>query len=415
MKKHTQTRIGRATGALAVLLVTATLSACLDSDEAFIIEPEGGALFARYVSLGNSITAGFQSGGINVDLQRQAYPVLLAERAGAPFGIPALARPGCPPPLVGPLTTERISDETICALRIITSPPVVQNLAVPGADVSDVSDPIGTGTTLNTLILGGRTQIQAMIDAEPSLVSVWIGANDVLSASLGGEPALMTPLADFQEDYGAIVDGIQRTPAQEAILISVPNPMLAAPALQPGAYFWALAQNPPPGLPTLAVSDNCAPFTGTGTPNPGGAHLVSFLAVAAQIEAGADPVIVDCSEATPGVLSLAEQAAIAQRVGEFNAYIQQQADANDWIYVDFNTAYLQPVLTEPDNLRKCQLLPTATTPAEFAAAVQASCPVDLNPATEQTFFGDYISFDGIHPSAAGHAVIADTLAGRLGL
>lgn len=414
MKKHTETRIVRA-GALALLLATAGLSACLDSDEAFIIEPEGGALFARYVSLGASITAGFQSGGINRDLQRQAYPVLLAERAGASFGIPELARPGCPPPLVGPLTTERINDDVTCALRVATPPPVVQNLAVPGADASDATDPIGTGSTLNTLLLGGRTQVAAMIDAEPSLVSVWLGANDILSAALGGEPALMTPLAAFQEDYDAVVAGIQQTPAQEAVLISVPNPMLAAPALQPGAYFWALAQSPPPGLPTLAVSDNCAPFTGTGTPNPGGAHLVSFLAVAAQITAGADPVIVDCSEATPGVLSLAEQAAIAQRVGEMNAYIQQQATANDWIYIDFNSAYLQPVLAEPDNLRKCQLLASATTPAEFVAAVQASCPVDLDPNTAQTFFGDYVSFDGIHPSAAGHAVIADTLAGRLGL
>ena len=38
----------------------------------------GGEMFVRYVSLGNSLTAGFQSGGINDSTQRQAYPVLVA-------------------------------------------------------------------------------------------------------------------------------------------------------------------------------------------------------------------------------------------------------------------------------------------------------------------------------------------------
>jgi len=35
-------------------------------------------LFDRYVSMGNSITAGFQSGGINDSTQLQSYAVLLA-------------------------------------------------------------------------------------------------------------------------------------------------------------------------------------------------------------------------------------------------------------------------------------------------------------------------------------------------
>ena len=36
-------------------------------------------LFDRYVSMGNSITAGFQSGGINDSTQQQSYAVLLAQ------------------------------------------------------------------------------------------------------------------------------------------------------------------------------------------------------------------------------------------------------------------------------------------------------------------------------------------------
>src|SRR6267154_4872038 len=55
-------------------------------------------LFERYVSMGNSITAGFQSGGINDSTQVQSYAVLLARAMRAPFFPPLLNRPGCPPP-----------------------------------------------------------------------------------------------------------------------------------------------------------------------------------------------------------------------------------------------------------------------------------------------------------------------------
>jgi hypothetical protein len=396
----------RTLGALAVLV--AALSACIDSDEAFVVEPDGGALFDRYVALGNSITAGFQSAGINVALQRDAYPVILAAKAEAPFGIPALAMPGCPPPLDGPLG-EPISTEA-CALRILVPPPVVQNLAVPGATVADATDPIGTGTTLNTLILGGRTQVGAMLDADPSLVSVWLGNNDALGAALSGNTLALTPLADFQAAYDDVVAGILATDAQDAILIGAGDPTLI-PALQPGAYFWALAMSPPPGLPPLDVSDNCSPVQGDGTPNPLGFNLISFVGLAAQIEAGSFPVVVDCA-ADAFVVDAAERVAISTRVAEFNAYIEQQASDNGWIYVDPNTSLLGPALADPSLIRKCQLLATAT-PETFAQAVMASCPVDLDPTTEATFFGDYFSFDGVHPSSVAHQVIADTLAGRL--
>ena len=55
-------------------------------------------LFDRYVSMGNSITAGFQSGGILDSTQQQSYAVLLAHAMHSPVFVPSLRRPGCPPP-----------------------------------------------------------------------------------------------------------------------------------------------------------------------------------------------------------------------------------------------------------------------------------------------------------------------------
>ena len=55
-------------------------------------------IFSSYVALGNSITAGYQSGGINDSTQRLSYAVLLAKQMGTRFAYPSLVMPGCPPP-----------------------------------------------------------------------------------------------------------------------------------------------------------------------------------------------------------------------------------------------------------------------------------------------------------------------------
>jgi len=89
-------------------LSLALLAAACHEDELFTpLTPsyKGGAMFTRYVSFGNSITAGFQSGGLNDSLQGLAYPVLLARAMGTTFYyprinyVPSLNLYGCPSPI----------------------------------------------------------------------------------------------------------------------------------------------------------------------------------------------------------------------------------------------------------------------------------------------------------------------------
>src|SRR5882724_4126583 len=148
------------------------------------------ALFDRYVSMGNSITAGFQSGGINDSTQVQSYAVLLARAMRAPFFPPLLNRPGCPPPYTNVFaqpTPTRVGGgtSTTCALRKISAnpPPYISNTAVPGAEVEDILNNLDTASNANTLtqfFLGGLTQTQMLERAQPTFVSIWIGNNDVL-------------------------------------------------------------------------------------------------------------------------------------------------------------------------------------------------------------------------------------------
>ena len=102
-------------------------------------------LFERYVSLGNSITAGFQSNGINEITQPQSYAVLLARAMHSPFFSPLLAFPGCPAPYdslwsrFGAPVPHRVNPQlpSGCALRKnqAVTPPFISNVAVPGARV----------------------------------------------------------------------------------------------------------------------------------------------------------------------------------------------------------------------------------------------------------------------------------------
>src|SRR6266568_8986798 len=87
---------------LAGLGVALAAAGC-HQDDLFTPAPPayaGGAMFQRYVSFGNSITAGFQGFGLNDSVQRRAYPALLAAAmGGSRFYYPSLAYPGCPSPI----------------------------------------------------------------------------------------------------------------------------------------------------------------------------------------------------------------------------------------------------------------------------------------------------------------------------
>ena len=282
---------------------------------------------------------------------------------------------------------------------------MVNNLAVPGAKILDAvnhtanDDPADTFNRLQTFILGGRSQMQAMIDADPTFVSVLLGSGDALGAALNGDAGLLTSVESFEGSLNELVTAINSTDAQGAVLIAAVNTNVV-PALQPGLFYWAVRQNPAtaPLLPK-PVNDNCAPIGPLGQPNPLSRNLISYT-----ILFNADATEISCADDAPFVLTAAEQAEISIRVAAYNSLIEAAAEANGWIYFDVNEL-LAPALAEPDLLRKCQGLATARTVEEITAAVLGTCPSpDPN-----VGFGRFMSFDGFHPSAEAHRVLAAAL------
>ena len=382
------------------------LAAAGCNNEALVTPPvpqyAGGAMFQRYVAMGNSITAGFQSGGINDSTQKQSYVGLVADKMGSPFYYPSLTKPGCPPPIDTVFTAtgvpHRLGGGTAatCFFRAPTIPPFLTNVAVPGAEALDLlKNGPGPGTNSNALtllMLGGRTQIQAMMAAHPTFVSVWAGNNDVLGAATNsvnaGDSTLITPIATFQTTYADIVDSVSASGAS-AILIGVAN-VTAIPFFSQGATYYAIRNGLVPGQPgdTFPSADSlfhvdplCAPsaFGGKGdsvlVPFPFGGALLG----AAQ--AGVNDTL-HCAE--PQTVQPAELVKLLTTVAAYNAFIVSQATAKNWAYLDPNTAL--------DSLR---LIPTQVAPFPNFKAACSGAP-----------FGLGFTCDGVHPSASTHLIIA---------
>ena len=362
-------------------------------------------LFDRYVSMGNSITAGFQSGGINDSTQVQSYAVLLARAMRAPFFPPLLNRPGCPPPYTNVFaqpTPTRVGGgtATTCALRKIPNPapPYISNTAVPGAEVEDIisnSDTASNPNTLTQFILGGLTQTQMLERAHPTFVSIWIGNNDVLGAATSstnpGDSTKITSVANFQARYSAMLDTVDAAGPQGAILVGVAN-VTAIPFFSAGATYWAIKNGLVPGSafpPAFTVSNNCAPVA-SGIPGARGDQtLVPFpygaaLLGAAQLGA---PRNLDCADTVAAVVVPSELTKLVAAVTAYNAFISSQATAHGWAYIDPN-----PTL---DSLRT---LPQPNTVVRAFPLIGQPC--NLNP------FGSAFTCDGVHPSAFTHRLIA---------
>ena len=386
--------------------VIAAVSACSEGGKVVELKtPAGGALFTHYVSIGNSIAAGVQSGGINDSTQRQSFAFLIAQQMGTRFAVPFFPRPGCTPPIAnwqtGAVVGAPAATATTCTLRDPASAGVVlNNVAVPSAastEVDALTSPFHN--TLTTLILGGKTQVGKALDADPTFVTIEIGPNDVLQAAATGllapTPGIsrgITPFTTFQQNYDKMIaDLTAGAPNLKGGVLLANVQTSAAPLLFPAVAFL----NPQflAGFSTAAggavtVLPNCTPTT---------TSLVSF-AILPQMRSGAHPRVISCEKgAVPGtlvgdifILDSGEQATLTAAINQMNTYIQGKANAIGFAYVDIN-----PILAgqkNPPNANGC----INTVP--FLAAAPTASP-----------FGTCVSLDGVHPTLAGQKLIANAV------
>lgn len=243
----------------------------------------GSADFSTYVSLGNSLTAGFADGALYKVAQENSTPAIMAQQFaalanGGSFTQPLTndnvggllaggsQLPGFGPRLVfngvGPVPLQAVVPSASPTTDIILNNPTgpFNNLGVPGAKSFHLLAPgygsfagvISNPPTANPYFVRMASSPSTSIIADavaqqPSFFSLWIGNNDVLGYALSGGDGSnpITPIAGppgvgFQASYQALVATMSgNVPSVQGILANIPN-VTAIP------HFTTVPHNPVP-------------------------------------------------------------------------------------------------------------------------------------------------------------------------
>ena len=348
--------------------------------------PTIAEVFARFVALGTSNSMGVQSAGIFAAGQQAAWPAELARRAGVAFSLPLLQDPGCGPPLVPPLASDAVlvgafgNDlvttvmNTCAPLRTSVSLPA-NSVAISGADVHDaltatveskMALSVRVGTLYSRVLPPGKTQVAAMVDQNPTFVSVELTANEVLPASTGRVEA-MTPYANWVSDYDQVLAAVKATGAR-AVLVGLPMNAAQFPSIRSSREFF----NQWPALLGLGITVSLSCYFSTNQLFVPG-YLLTLVSKA--------PTTATCAN-VPGavdyVLTSSDVSAINARIAQMNAHVQAKAAENGWAYFTLDPVYALP----KPSFRVTDLL------------------------FSNQPFGPYMSLDGVHPSAAGQSLLA---------
>jgi len=342
------------------------------------------ASLSVYVSVGDSLAAGFSNGSLVETHQRTSVPALIARQAGvAGFEQPLVAEPGIP----AELALVSLVPSTVIAPRPgdqgaplnLALPRPYNNLAVPSATAEDALVR-QTGGFHDVVLRGQGSQVAQAAALAPTFVTLWIGNNDVLGAVVQGravEGVTLTPVASFKSAYEQVVAALR---ASGAFVTAANLPDVTtipfATTLRP------FVVDPLTGAPVLAGGQP-VPLLGPTGPLPTGSLVT--LAASALLSEG---VGIPAAQGGTGlplpdevVLDPAEIGAIRDRVNALNQVIRETCQAASVPVLDVH-ALLDELVTRGRDVGGVSL------GAAFLT-------------------GGIFSYDGVHLTDLGYAVVAN--------
>ena len=358
---------------------------------------EGRGYFQRYVSMGTSITGGVASDGLIAASQRQAWPAQLARFGHREMTLPLVAWPGCNAPLMVPLASGRRIDGSSatsfgCAGNEEGVVLPTNNVAVDGTRVQEAlfgPNPVDAQRLAkNSVILpAGMTQVEAMKLQNPKLVSVEFGANELLGVR-GGilvRDVTVVPFETFRAQYTQLLDEVASVKPKAVVLTGLIDDVGNFPAFRTGQEIWEQR--------AALINFGVVLTPECGTTNAGNLVFVpvKIPTLAATAAATHAPQFYNCAD-VPGTvdytLTPADRAAVNTLLAQMNAHIEQEAQSRGWAFFRLGELYEAPGTRVPYNVIQ-QFMST------------------------EAPYGQYISFDGYHPSALGQTTLAQAAARAL--
>lgn len=396
----------------------------------------GGLTINKYVAVGNSLAAGYQSSGLYKSAQLYSYPNLLAGQlklAGAGLGTfeqPYWPDPGNPDPKTGKAARYVIisladpnnpvigpKGETVTAMAPENAATLMRpydNLGLPGAPLAGFMDTVGTyqGGFGPAIVRGAaglpKSVFRSVVALQPQLVTFWLGNNDVLGyATTGGtSPSAPTNLSIFQALYTQALDTLKKAlPNAKVAVATVPDvrtvpffttigPKVGAKLAANGGLSLYYQKSGETGMGTGTTKfsggsgDPLICLTGSayaaliGTPTGKFYKDNGFPALPAGIDT-TKPFGVHPQNPWPNALTLdsAEQAIAGLAVTNFNAAIKTIAASYGAAVVDVNAVFTD-----------------IHTNGVLISGVKY---------TTAYITGGLFSLDGVHPSNRGAGVVAN--------
>ncbi len=397
----------------------------------------GSADFTRFVSIGNSLTAGTQSGSLFESSQVYSYGKIIADQVGTSYEQPIISEPGIPGKLeLHDMTPTILPNPGMGAPTNLNYAAPYNNLGVPGAILWDLTDEtdftaksIARENPFFEIVLRnqalGKSIVEQALNLQPTFINLWIGNNDVLGyATSGGSSGtditglLPTNTNVFAFIYNAVATALtDTTGARKIAAANIPDvqnisyfttigPKIAAVlkdvmAVNPAVVGLFYQKNGEAVASSFATPDEliagdvlltlvASPYASlVGTPTG------KFYR---EVMGGFIPPGIDTTQAFglhpqnpwphPYTLDPIELALVIEHTEAFNATIQAAVNANSdtWVLVDINEFF-----------------------AEVKAAELATGGMIIDGINFNTGFilGNSFSLDGVHPTTQGYGVIAN--------
>jgi lysophospholipase L1-like esterase len=431
--------------------------------------PNAGLTQQNFVGVGDSLTAGYQAGGLLGDptatnplsalpgnivpvTQENGFWALFYQQAtgnSAASVLPLIKAPGLGDQLVvttAPGTPGFVGTHSSCdsfnvaaysptnwiAVRMNSAAPIA-DVAVPGITMHEAVSQTGpltgpptgpscgfvtvpgdptSGNLQNlvsgeslmyypilgqfaaTLPAGTATELNAAVSLKPQLATVWLGANDLLKYifSHGNSPATDSP-AQFAADLTQVITTLQKAGAK-VVVANLPDILGNTSGEAPVPQFFPIAKLSADlqalGVPAAVAGGVQAYVQTTYTGAGGFLTETGFFSVLAQIAAGAPAINLDPSGTGSGDgTNYLDTAFAVQAMGlnaAYNTAINTVAAQTGAALADIQTTF---------------------------QGINAAGGVTLAPGVTVTtkFGGGLLSFDGLHPSNIGYALIANVFIG----
>lgn len=414
---------------LLAVLTLCLLSGCKDYNE-LDLEPvnSGEADFSSYIAVGNSLTAGLQNSALYESAQQFSYPAIIARqlRVEESFTQPLISDPG----IGGRIELINLAPAVVTPNQNQGEPinqeeKPFNNLGIPAAVLVDYLNPNNSGNLKERAtdpanpsynpfygIVLEESELEKdapnihnqVVKQNPTLITFWLGSNEVLGFVTSGGQGQPSDPGQFAQLYQAAADSLTNTGAS-VVAYSIPDVtsipfvfLLRLQLVQQGTIVF----NPETQTYEFVTPQGNLPvwIDVDGTPEEMGEFdfpLLSALTYFGQVQAGQIPPPVQPGDAIPDSLVLdgprdgdpdsseLEQAAGA--VNQYNTTIGNVTSSSGFALVDMNEIFNSII-------------------SNFQSS-GGSGGYQANGLTLQPVPGSLFSFDGIHVSNRGAAVIAN--------